>query len=177
MKLSKSSNYDNFATIKNQTTCRGNRRCVVMVTELGWEFTNIKETVYWMWKGQPFLSMVILEMSRTNYCEFMPICARILSKETTIIKRVVSYMYMNVMSGPKSTSTCSRPQSYWPVFFPSFVLLLRGWNLRIAWPQDKLVLQKSHKILSSFVKQNTDFYIKLFLHLIAFEIKWSVSLS
>ena len=44
MKLSKSSNYDNFATIKNQTVCSGNRRCVAMVTELGWVIANIKET-------------------------------------------------------------------------------------------------------------------------------------
>ena len=52
MKLSKSSNYDNFATIKNQTVCRGNRRCVVMVTELGWEFTGSeKDNHFFPWSS------------------------------------------------------------------------------------------------------------------------------
>ena len=42
MKLNRSGNYDNFATIKNQPVYNSNRRFVALVTELGWEIANPK---------------------------------------------------------------------------------------------------------------------------------------
>ena len=72
MKLNRSGNYDNFATIKNQPVYNSNRRLVALVTELGWEIANPKVETEKAQKRHPYIYMVILEMSRSNCWEIMP---------------------------------------------------------------------------------------------------------